>query len=423
MNISALLDKHIPPKTRSLLRSLGALAASNSYEIYLVGGIVRDLLLDRDNLDIDIAVDGDGQAFAVLVAETMGGTVVMHGRFGTSVVILPEKTRVDIATARTETYSRPGALPDVAKAPIEYDLKRRDFSINAMAVSLNPKDFGELADYYGGRDDLETRTIRSLYAESFIDDPTRILRAARFEGALGFRVDPGTEDSIKRAVKGGYLGKVSGARLRKEIFAIAESQAPANALKRLDDFGVWNAMVPGLKPPAAAYRAIEGLDRAEQAMRGGLKPGYKKRFAVLTALLMFNSPDAATALCCIIDLSRFRGGQISGFAGAAAGLASSTERGLSPSALYEALTGLPEEGLAVLWSAGSVRTRQAVEAYVRFREVKPLITGRDLIKWGYPPSKKYAAVLNALFMLQLDGKIKTRAEAKAAAEKGILEYT
>jgi tRNA nucleotidyltransferase (CCA-adding enzyme) len=254
MNISARIDMQIPPSTRSLLRALGALAASNGFSIYLVGGIVRDLFLSRPNLDIDIAVDGDGPAFAALVADKMNGSVVMHGRFGTSVVILPGKIRVDIAAARTETYSRPGALPEVAFASIKYDLKRRDFSINAMAVSLNPADFGELADFYNGLSDLESGLIRSLYPASFVDDPTRILRAARFEAAFGFSVDSPTEAGIREAVAGGYLGKVSGARLRKEIFLIAEGPGADIALRRLGDFGVWQAMTPGLKPDSAAYQ-------------------------------------------------------------------------------------------------------------------------------------------------------------------------
>ena len=338
----------------------------------------------------------------------------MHGRFGTSVVILPGKTRVDIATARTETYSAPGALPDVSFDSIRNDLKRRDFSINAMAVSLNPNDFGDVADFFSGQSDLKAGIIRSLYTDSFTDDPTRILRAVRFESALGFAADAETEDRLRKAVNGGYLSKVSGARLRKEIFAIADGPAASAALRRLGELNVWTALVPEMKPGSAAYKTIADLEIAEASLAGSLKTGYKRRFAVLTALLMDSGPDAAAAFCCIINVSRFRASRISSFAKSASGLIASIGKETAASVLHGMLIGLSEESLAVLWSSGGPETRQGVERFMAARTTKPLITGRDLIRWGYPPSKTYADILSGIFGMQLDGIVKNRSEAKAA---------
>src|SRR5207244_1379788 len=160
--------------------------------VYLVGGAVRDLLRRVESVDLDLAVEGDAHLAAGTVAERLGGEVVLHDRFGTATVKAPDLT-VDLAATRRETYAHPGALPDVEPATLADDLIRRDFTINAMAAGLSGDDLGRLHDPHGGQADLEAGVIRILHPDSFVDDPTRLLRAVRYEGRLGVRLVPGTE--------------------------------------------------------------------------------------------------------------------------------------------------------------------------------------------------------------------------------------
>jgi tRNA nucleotidyltransferase (CCA-adding enzyme) len=212
---------------------------------YLVGGVVRDLLLYKPGFDVDLVVVGDAEEYARALAERLGGRVVTHGRFGTAVVHYADDRHLDVAMARTETYPAPGTLPEVAPAAsIEEDLSRRDFTINAMAIALPD---GELVDPFSGRSHLADQLVRVLHEGSFVDDPTRIFRAAQYEGRLGFRMDPKTETLALLAVP--QVRNLSGARVREELAAIlGEERAPA-ILRRLRQLGVDEALDPGLRFP------------------------------------------------------------------------------------------------------------------------------------------------------------------------------
>jgi tRNA nucleotidyltransferase (CCA-adding enzyme) len=227
------------------LEQLGPVLEALPGPAYLVGGGVRDLLLYRPGFDVDLTVVGDAEAYAHALAERLGGRVVTHGRFGTAVVHYGDGRHLDVATARTETYPAPAALPEVAPASsIEEDLARRDFTINAMAVALPD---GELVDPFSGRSHLADRLVRVLHEQSFVDDPTRIFRAAQYEGRLGFRMDPKTETLALMAVPD--VRRLSGARVREELNAIlGEERAPA-ILSRLHQLGVDEALLPGLRFP------------------------------------------------------------------------------------------------------------------------------------------------------------------------------
>ncbi|MFL5757337.1 MAG: CCA tRNA nucleotidyltransferase, partial [Chloroflexota bacterium] len=200
---------------------------------YLVGGAVRDLLLGRRGFDVDLAVVGDAESYAHALATRLGGHVVTHGQFGTAVVHY-DGGHVDVATARTETYAAPGALPQVAPASsIEDDLRRRDFTINAMAIALPEQ---RLIDPYRGEEHLRDRLVRVLHEQSFIDDPTRNFRAARYETRHAFRMDPKTETLAMLAAPG--TGALSGARIREELFAIFDEDDPDASMARLRVLGV-----------------------------------------------------------------------------------------------------------------------------------------------------------------------------------------
>jgi tRNA nucleotidyltransferase (CCA-adding enzyme) len=213
---------------------------------YLVGGAVRDLMLAGEHVDLDLAVEGDARAVARELAQRLGGEAVEHERFGTATVRAGDELAVDLATTRRESYAEPGALPDVEPAGLAEDLGRRDFTINAMAVGLSGGDLGVLHDPYAGRNDLEHGVIRVLHGQSFVDDPTRLLRALRYEARFGFRMDEQTERLAREAAAGEGFATVSGPRVRDELLdLLGEPGAPA-AVERMHELGLDRALHPSL---------------------------------------------------------------------------------------------------------------------------------------------------------------------------------
>jgi tRNA nucleotidyltransferase (CCA-adding enzyme) len=232
--------------------------------VYLVGGTVRDIMLAETSFDVDIAVEGDAIALARRIAGELDGRTREHEKFGTAVVLYGEGERVDVVTARTEFYDAPAALPAVEHASIREDLFRRDFTINAMAASLKGADFGRLADPFGGRKDLAARTLRVLHNLSFIEDPTRIFRAVRYENRYGFRMDDHTVRLARSCIEMGLVGDLSSARLRDELTALLEEGEVGHTLPRLDEIGAAAAIHPHL---AADDEAVRLFDRGRKLAR------------------------------------------------------------------------------------------------------------------------------------------------------------
>ena len=236
-----------------ILHQAGGLAAEMGFHAYAVGGMVRDLLLGSHHFDLDIVIEGDGIRFAGNFADCLHAKIKCHERFGTASITLPDHLRVDIATARTEFYERPAMLPKVTPGSIRDDMHRRDFTINAMAVSLMPEGFGHLLDYFHGVRDLRERHIRVLHEQSFMDDPTRIFRAVRFETRLGFRMVRSTEQLLVEALSGFILSKLEDYRIAIELRLILEEPDPATPLKRLAELGI----IDVLKDRPARKKALE----------------------------------------------------------------------------------------------------------------------------------------------------------------------
>ncbi|MFA5867838.1 MAG: CCA tRNA nucleotidyltransferase [Actinomycetota bacterium] len=411
----------LPREILELLEESGSLAEEAGVRVYLVGGIVRDLLMDRPNLDIDLVIDGDGPAYAALLADRKNGNVVMHDRFGTSVVMLPGKRRVDVATARTETYETGGALPKVEFGPIEADLDRRDFSINAMAVSLNKGNFGELLDYFEGIEDIKKKRVRVLHHGSFIDDPTRIFRAVRFEQRFGFRMTKETEKLVKAGVEDDLLRTISGARIRNEIMAIFDEKDAAAAVERLEEFGVWNALAPGLHADTGTMKLFREIVKAENELKPGLTHVYKRSAAFLKALLSPADKDVAEAFGCLINLSQTRQKEIlAAMAWAPEACRRLENADLSASAVWEELHGKTNETLVYVYAMYGAEVRRNVKRFMEIRKTKPLINGNDLVAMGYQPSALFAGVLKEVLKAQLDGKVSTR-EAEREMASSLLK--
>ena len=244
INLAKIIEKQLPPELVNFMWLAGEVALGRGERVYLVGGVVRDLLLEQQNLDLDLVVEGNAIELALQLKEVNGGEIITHLRFSTAKLSW-DRWSVDFATSRSETYDKPGALPRVKPSSIDSDLSRRDFTINAMAVHLNPGDYGKLLDPCGGRNDLKKKVLRVLHEKSFADDATRIWRALRYEQRLGFRLERKTLSLLKRDVD--MLDTISSDRIRYEIECILREGYPEKILRRAEELGVLAKLHPALK--------------------------------------------------------------------------------------------------------------------------------------------------------------------------------
>ena len=367
---------------------------------YLVGGAVRDLMLGIASPDLDIAVEADAHATARVLAERLGGVVREHDRFATATVYLDTSLWVDVAQTRTETYPTPGSLPVVKAAELADDMRRRDFTINAMAVALRGDELGHLHDPHGGRRDLDDRLVRVLHDQSFLDDPTRLIRAARYETRLGFHMDDHTERLARDAVEIGAMKTLTGTRLRDALFLLlAEHDAPS-ALKRLHDLGVDQALDPALEfdPTLAASAAI-----------GAGEVGADRVLAVLAALISRDA-EALDPWLESLGLEREQRERVRRAARDAAALVEGLRAvELSPSAIYALLRDEPAEALALALALG-VGPEPILDWSTRLRFVRLDITGDDLIAAGIEPGPALGRALSETLRAKLDGEVDGRDE-------------
>jgi tRNA nucleotidyltransferase (CCA-adding enzyme) len=365
---------------------------------YLVGGAVRDLLLGSETVDIDVAVEGDARAVARELAAPLGGEVEEHERFGTARLRVGD-VAVDLATARRERYRSPGALPEVEPATIEDDLGRRDFSINALALALAEPERGRLLDPQGGRADLERGVVRVLHRASFVDDPTRILRAARYEARLPFAMDPHTDALARAAVAGGALGTVSGTRIGDELLLLLGEGGRREALARLGDLGVDRALHPALSFDP---------DLAAAAARAGEVIGADAGLAALAALVLAD-PDRLAGWVEALGLDASGRERVLRAARSARSLAGELSTEPAPSVLHGLLTGEPPEALALAVALGAPTER--ISFYLdRLADARLEIRGGDLVAAGVPPSPALGRALAETLRRKLDGQIAGRDE-------------
>jgi tRNA nucleotidyltransferase (CCA-adding enzyme) len=419
--VKRLMRNRLSQNIQKILENLGQVADNMSVPAYVVGGFVRDLLLNQENLDLDVVIEGDGIAFAESFAAEYGCRVRIHRKFGTSVVIFPEGFKLDVASARLEYYLRPGALPDVEHASVRLDLYRRDFTINTMAISLNREVFGEIQDFYGGQKDLEGKAVRVLHNLSFVEDPTRVFRAVRFEQRLGFTIGKQTEHLLKSALRLGFLEKISGLRIFNELYLILTERDPLPAVERMAKFGLLKVLDSGLdnKTP---FRKLFIETRRTMDWFDLLYTGQTCRrwicyFLGLTATL---GPSQISKLCQRLDVpDRYR----NLFAvQRSSGLAvlrklehrRPTARPPQPSDLYRWLKPLETEVLLFLMAhTDQERVRQWLSFFMtNLRHEKSLLSGHDLENLGVPPGPIYKIILDDLLRSRLNGRISTVEDEK-----------
>ena len=413
MKLESLMREQLPGYVYQLLRKIGETGDGMGWQTFVVGGFVRDLLIKRPDLDVDIMVAGDGIAFAYALAEREEGVVKRHRRFGTAVVTLADGFKVDVATARTEIYARPGALPSVEPGFVEEDLRRRDFSINAMAIQLNKALFGELVDPFDGRSDLLDGSVRVIHPFSFVDDPTRIFRAVRFEQRYGFSIESDTEELLNEAIAEGYLARISRQRLRNEILLILKEENPVPAIRRMADFGLVKYIHPRIRVSDDLAGLFEGVREILEWWNS--VPVHGKADIVLINLIaLLDQLDAAE----VEDVSErlaLRKKHTDALKASKTHLPDIFRRmdgmRIPPSEIYGMLKGLSLEVL-LFAMARSPGTRDNISSYlIRLRKIRPLVNGNDLRGLGYPAGPLYTEILDRTFAAQLDGSIADKSQA------------
>ena len=372
-------------------RLLPALAGLPS--VYLVGGAVRDLIVGQDSVDLDLAVEGDGVSAARELARRLDGEAAVHERFGTATVRAGELA-VDLATARRESYPRPGVLPEVQPASIEEDLARRDFTVNAMAVALSEPGRGELRDPLGGFADLAVARIRVLHDRSFIDDPTRVLRAVRYGARLGFGLEHDTERLLREAAAADALSTISGPRVRDELMDLLREPAAPVAVGRMRDLGVAAALHPRLRAdPELVASALLGAGET------GADPGLTALAALVSA-----DPKALEPFVSGLGLSATDRDAVLRAANSAPALPAALRDGPRPSELYAMLTGEPPETLALALGLGA--PAGVVRRFIAsLRDTRLEISGQDLVDSGLAPSEAIGRALEETLRRKLDGEV------------------
>jgi tRNA nucleotidyltransferase (CCA-adding enzyme) len=372
------------------------------------------VLTGEPNFDVDIAVEGDGIALGQALARELGGRVVPHEKFGTAIVLYGNGGRVDVATARTEFYDHPGALPTVEQASIRQDLYRRDFTINAMAVSLKGADFGRLVDYFGGHRDLAGGVVRVLHNLSFIDDPTRIFRAVRYETRYGFRMDAHTFGLAKACVEMDLVGELSSARVRDELQALLSEERAADSVRRMAELGIDRAIHSHLAADEEAVRLIEAVDSLREAYAPEA-PAWRLRLAVLARRLSSTEVlDWAEGL----KLRRRDAERIADAVAVAPRLRDVVGATKEPAALWQRVAPHDPDGALLALATSKGRARKRLERYFEeLRDVTLEISGGDLAELGLGESPQVGAVLEELRRRKLNGELDGRAaEIEAAKE-------
>jgi len=400
INLADRIEKQLPAELVRFMQAAGEIAYRQGQSLYLVGGVVRDLLLGRTNLDLDLVVEGDAINLVHRLTQDYPGKITTHPRFNTAKLQWNEWS-VDLATARSETYAKPGALPSVKPGLLENDLSRRDFTINTMAIHLDPGHYGELIDLYGGIHDLEHKLIRILHEKSFIDDATRIWRSLRYEQRLDFHLEESTLKLLKRDIP--MLDTISGDRIRHELELILKEEFPEKILCRADELSVLKWLHPSLKSDGWL------ADKFEQT-RKLISPNLPPVGLYLALLAYRLTDEEAEQLTTKLRLSKSLAQTLRDTASLKAKLQSLADPNLLPSSIYRLLHGYsPLATTANSLASDSPIARQHIQLFLnKLRYVKPALTGDDLQRMGILSGPRIKEILTLLHEARLDGKVASK---------------
>jgi len=399
-NLASKIEKQLPAELVAFIQRAGKIAASQGQRLYLVGGVVRDLLLGQTNLDLDLVVEGNAIELAQQLAEINQGKITIHPRFNTA-KLQWDRWSADLATARSETYAKPGALPTITPGSINDDLFRRDFTINAMAIELNPNHYGELIDRYEGRDDLKHKLIRVRHEKSFTDDATRIWRGLRYEQRLNFQLEPTTLKLLKRDIP--MLDTISGDRIRYELECILQEEFPEKVLRRAEELDVLKWLHPSLKGNGWLTKKFEQVRQISS-------PNPPPVGLYLAILVYPLTNEETEPLISFLRLPKSLAQTLRDTINIKAKLPSLADPKLTPSSIYRLLHGYSLQAVtANSLACDSPMARQHIQLFLdKLRYIKPILTGNDLQKMGIAPGPQIKEILNLLHEARLDGKVTSK---------------
>lgn len=423
-NLQTLMREKLPADIFGILEVAGQIAQELDYTVYCVGGFVRDLLLDVPNYDVDLVVEGDGRELAKSLSSRLGGKVRTHDRFATAAVIFDEATKIDVATARTEYYEFPAALPIVERSSIKEDMYRRDFTMNTLAICLNPDRFGDLIDYFGGRKDIHNRLIRILYNLSFVEDPTRILRAIRFEQRYRFTIETDTLRLAGDAIKRRMLGKLSYKRILRELILILNEKDPIPALMRMSESGVWEYILPEVK-----LEDLTAILQRVPAVVGWWEDRYygheiKPWLIYLIVIFSRLCPEKVSEMLHRFPLGKYAQQAILESVQVPQLVETISENpDLKPSQLNLILANLGLENIIYLMLLIRLETvwEQVVHYFDLRERVNVEINGNVLKELGLQPGPLFKEILDELYKCKLDGLAVTRQDEIILVQQWITE--
>jgi len=373
--------------------------------VYVVGGVVRDLILDREPGDIDLSVVGDAKVFAETLANRMGASNPVESQFLTYKIVIKNLdglSEIDVVNARSETYAGPAALPDITPGSIDDDLKRRDFTINSMAISLNDSDWGTLFDPTNGFADTMRKRIKVHHDESYVVDPTRIFRTVRYAVRLGYSIDSRTIELISHTLDN--IGRLSGARIRHEFELMLTEPNRVDILKKSEDLGLLAAISPSLRVGAKALQVLES-----QAEDGSISSEMTDLLAIATFGL---NEDEAKQVVLRFDGPGDWGESILGNAALSKLVAVLDEPNIKPSEVAEILQPIPLASINAYIAAGPpLPRRDRMTDYItRIRFIQPEISGTDLLAEGIPEGPVIGKLMDVVRRAKLDGTVSTKQE-------------
>ncbi|MEJ2101344.1 MAG: CBS domain-containing protein [Desulfobacterales bacterium] len=412
-NVVKLLQERLSARLFNKLKTIGEVADGLGYGAYVVGGFVRDLILYRLDEDVDIVIEGDGIAFAKKYAKLEGARIHTHEKFGTAVIIFKDGYKIDVASARLEYYKFPAALPTIEMSSIKLDLYRRDFTINTLAIQLNSEKFGMLIDFFMAHKDIKEKIIRVLHNLSFVEDPTRVFRAIRFEQRYGFTIGKLTTGLIENAVNMNFFRGLAGRRVLTELKQILEEENPVPAIIRLNDFDLLKFIHPSIQ---FDKQLISILNSVKRVLAWHdllfLDESYMKWVVYFLVLIHTCNLQRSQEICNRFELApRYR--KIfceERFAAEKCVLDLTRNLPLPNSRLYRKLIEFRTELILYMMAVTKQeKVKKAISHYfTNLRSVGVSIKGRDLQKMGIEPGPVYRQILQAALDAKLNGKLKTR---------------
>ena len=421
-NLSSIIEERFPKPILNALHNLGEMAFEMGFSSFLVGGTVRDLILKRPNIDIDIVVEGDAIKLAHKFGETHQCKVYSHSHFSTAAIFLSPDLKIDLATARMEFYAEPAALPVVESSSVKLDMYRRDFTINTLLCYLSPERFGELLDFFGAYQDLKDGQIRILHTLSFVEDPTRILRALRFEQRFGFAISKSTMRMLRSAIQQGYLARLDGHRLFSEIKLILQEDDPRQIIARMNELKILSHIHPQLYLDDREQKLLDELFRILSWYKllyfeDDFEPSWLWLQALLSRL---NQKYLSEALDRLAVPSKIKNKLMKERHATEEILYALMQKPkIMPSKIHLLLSNHSVDMILFLMAKVKRESiKKSISVYLtHLRQIHLEISGKDLAKLGVQPGPIYSAILRKVLESKLDGKVRSYEEELACAKE------